>query len=79
MGILSLALALVLSGASGDETSAAPGKPPLHEHATLVRMLEENNRLRASVGLSPQQMSPAVPGQRCVLPVAVEEEGSKHD
>lgn len=30
---------------------------PLHEHPTLVRMLEENNRLRASVGRPAQQMS----------------------
>lgn len=31
---------------------------PLHEHPTLVSMMEENNRLRASVGLPPQKISP---------------------
>ena len=30
----------------------------LHEHPTMVAMLKENNRLRASVGLSPQRISP---------------------
>ena len=38
-----------------------PEKPqpvPLHQHPTLVRMLEENNRMRASVGLPPQKISP---------------------
>lgn len=30
----------------------------LHEHPTLIRMLSENNRLRASVGRPPQQISP---------------------
>lgn len=33
-------------------------KTPLHEHETLVDMLAENNRLRASVGLTPQKISP---------------------
>ena len=33
-------------------------KRALHEHPTLLRMLEENNRLRASVGRPPQQISP---------------------
>ena len=58
MGILSLVLLAMLAGASDEKTSAAPKKTPLHEHPTLVRMLDENNRLRASVGLSPQQISP---------------------
>lgn len=38
--------------------STEPKKVPLHEHPTLVRMLEENNRLRASVGRPPHQISP---------------------
>ncbi len=33
-------------------------EPPLHEHPTLVNMLVENNRMRATVGLPAQEMSP---------------------
>jgi uncharacterized protein YkwD len=58
MGILSLALLSAFAGAGGENASTAPKSAPLHEHPTLVRMLDENNRLRASVGRSPQQMSP---------------------
>ena len=41
-------------------TKATTKKVPLHEHPTLVRMLEENNRLRAGVGLPAQRISPAL-------------------
>jgi uncharacterized protein YkwD len=41
-----------------DGEAMKKGAVPLHEHPTLVRMLEENNRLRASVGLPPHQISP---------------------
>ena len=58
MGVVSLFLLVAFAGVSGEKTSAPPKAAPLHEHPTLVRMLEENNRLRANVGLAPQQMSP---------------------
>ncbi len=58
MGIWSLLSLAILASITGEKTSAAPKTRPLHEHPTLVRMLEENNRLRAGAGLSPQQMSP---------------------
>jgi uncharacterized protein YkwD len=41
-----------------DPADEKPAPTPLHEHPTLIKMLEENNRLRASVGLSPQTLSP---------------------
>lgn len=57
MGIGSLILLAFLSGPQ--EKTAGVAKPvPLHEHPTLVRMLRENNRLRRSVGLPAQRMSP---------------------
>ncbi len=58
MGLLSLSSLVVLAFLNGEKDAAAPQRTPLHEHPTLVRMLDENNRLRVSVGLSPQQMSP---------------------
>jgi uncharacterized protein YkwD len=58
MGIWSLVSLAVLASMTGEKVSAAPKRMPLHEHPTLVRMLEANNRLRTSAGLSPQQMSP---------------------
>jgi uncharacterized protein YkwD len=42
------------------DAKAEVKKRALHEHPTLIRMLEENNRLRASVGRPPQQISPAL-------------------
>ncbi len=48
-----------MAGAVGAKSETdEPKAVPLHQHPTLVRMLEENNRLRASVGLSPQTISP---------------------
>jgi uncharacterized protein YkwD len=35
-------------------------KPLLHEHPTLVQMLQRNNALRRAVGLSPHRISPAL-------------------
>jgi uncharacterized protein YkwD len=60
MGTWSLVSLLVIASLSGSASSASATKTktPLHEHPTLVRMLEENNRLRASVGRPPQAMSP---------------------
>ena len=58
MGSWSLVSLVVLASLVGEKSTAAPKKLPLHEHPTLVRMLEENNRLRAGVGRAPQQMSP---------------------
>lgn len=43
---------------SKTDAKAEAKKRALHEHPTLIRMLEENNRLRASVGRPPQQISP---------------------
>ena len=57
MGPWSLVTVVVCSHLAAAPTPA-PKKVPLHEHPTLVRMLEENNRLRASVGLPPQKISP---------------------
>ncbi len=60
MGTWSLVLLSVcavvaqIPGAESKKTK----KVPLHQHPTLVRMLAENNRLRASVGLPAQQLSP---------------------
>ena len=51
----------VASGVMAAETGKGEGKQengPLHEHPTLVHMLRENNRLRATVGLPPQEISP---------------------
>ncbi len=41
-------------------TDPVPATVPLHEHPTIVQMLKENNRLRASVGLAPQSLCPAL-------------------
>ena len=57
MGTWSL-VTVVMCAQMANLVDVAPAKMPLHEHPTLVRMLEENNRLRASVGLPPQKMSP---------------------
>jgi uncharacterized protein YkwD len=37
-----------------------PAKPALHEHPTLVSMLQRNNAMRQSMGLPPHRMSPAL-------------------
>ncbi|MHB0959924.1 MAG: CAP domain-containing protein [Pirellulaceae bacterium] len=60
MGSWSLVSLVVLASLTGAKSTAAPSKKPLHEHPTLVRMLKENNRLRASAGRSAQQMSAAL-------------------
>jgi uncharacterized protein YkwD len=39
---------------------AAVKKPALHEHPTLLKMLQRNNALRGSVGLPPHRISPAL-------------------
>ncbi len=52
-----IALSVLTFGSGGDAPSAVKSVP-LHEHPTLVRMLEENNRLRESVGRPAQQISP---------------------
>ncbi len=60
MGTWSLVVltACAVVASFADATTKKSNHVPLHEHATLVRMLEENNRLRASVGLPPQRISP---------------------
>jgi len=58
MGSWSLVSLVVLASLAGDKATTKPKTAPLHEHPTLVRMLEENNRLRAGIGRSPEQMSP---------------------
>jgi uncharacterized protein YkwD len=35
-------------------------KPALHEHPTLLQMLQRNNALRSAVGLPPHRISPAL-------------------
>ncbi len=71
---LSLVLGLALASAvlAGEATTDTPTtsktvaaktptpKSALHEHPTLVRMLERNNRLRQSMGLPPHRVSPAL-------------------
>ncbi len=57
MGTWSL-VTVVMCAQMANLVDVAPAKAPLHEHPTLVRMLAENNRLRESVGLPPQKMSP---------------------
>jgi uncharacterized protein YkwD len=57
MGTISLISAMVCAHAALMVTPT-PAEPELHEHPTLVSMLQENNRMRASVSLPPQQMSP---------------------
>jgi len=56
-GLFLLTVGTVVAFLPDAETSKTE-KVPLHEHPTLVGMLEENNRLRASVGLPPHQISP---------------------
>jgi uncharacterized protein YkwD len=71
MRIAALVLALALSTAVvADPMKATPAsstpsvatgeKPPLHEHPTLVKMLDRNNALRRSAGLPPHRISPAL-------------------
>jgi uncharacterized protein YkwD len=57
MGTWSL-VTIVVCANWANAATPAPKKVPLHEHPTLVQMLAENNRLRASVGLPSQRMSP---------------------
>ncbi len=57
MGFWGLLLLAVVGG-TDERASGEAKRVPLHEHPTLVRMLSENNRLRASVGLSAQEISP---------------------
>src|SRR5687767_6994684 len=35
-------------------------KPPLHEHPTLVKMLQRSNAMRQSRGLAPHRISPSL-------------------
>jgi uncharacterized protein YkwD len=57
MGTLSLLSAMVCAHTS---LAVEPKtvETYLHEHPTIVSMLQENNRHRASVGLGPQRISP---------------------
>lgn len=69
---LVLALALGTVAAAADPMKATPAantttakkpgevKPALHEHPTLVKMLERSNALRRTVGLPPHRISPAL-------------------
>ncbi len=57
MGTWSL-VTVVVCAQMANLVEPEPARVPLHEHPTLVKMLQENNRLRASVGLPPQKMSP---------------------
>ncbi len=56
-GLMVLTVCAVVAQLPGAKPEKAK-KVPLHEHPTLVRMLAENNRQRASVGLPPQTLSP---------------------
>ncbi|MFO7904636.1 MAG: CAP domain-containing protein [Pirellulaceae bacterium] len=56
-GLIAALVSVLTASLVAAETEKAE-KTPLHEHETLVKMLEENNRLRASVGLPPQEISP---------------------
>ncbi|MHB8969549.1 MAG: CAP domain-containing protein [Pirellulaceae bacterium] len=58
MGSWSLVSLVVLASLAGEKSTLKPKTVPLHEHPTLVRMLDENNRLRVGVGRSPQRISP---------------------
>lgn len=62
MGTRSLATAVLFLLTAGlfaaDKESDNATDTPLHEHPTLVKMLEENNRLRATAGRSAQKISP---------------------
>jgi uncharacterized protein YkwD len=40
--------------------SPTPKKQLLHEHPTLVKMLQRNNSLRQAAGLAPHRISPAL-------------------
>ncbi|MCU0960078.1 MAG: CAP domain-containing protein [Pirellulaceae bacterium] len=57
MNAWSLIALSVLAFGPDEDAAIASKAVPLHEHPTLMRMLEENNRLRASVGRPAQQMS----------------------
>jgi uncharacterized protein YkwD len=48
------------SAANTSNKPAAVKKPALHEHPTLVKMLDRNNALRRAVGLPPHRISPAL-------------------
>jgi uncharacterized protein YkwD len=59
MGIWTLLLTVCAVVAHLNDATLQQAKNlPLHQHPTLLQMLEENNRLRASVGLPPQAISP---------------------
>ena len=47
---------------ANEKSAATPAakKPALHQHPTLLRMLERNNALRRSRGLPPHRISPAL-------------------
>lgn len=57
MGTLGFVMAVVWAqGVTGANPTVQ--KKPLHEHPTIVRMMDESNRLRGQVGLPPQTISP---------------------
>lgn len=56
-GLIAVLVSVLAASLVAADTEKAE-KTPLHEHETLVKMLKENNRLRASVGLPPQEISP---------------------
>ncbi|MFW6170316.1 MAG: CAP domain-containing protein [Planctomycetota bacterium] len=60
-GLIAALVSVLTASLIAAETEKAEKKAeetPLHEHETLVKMLEENNRLRSGVGLPPQELSP---------------------
>lgn len=56
-GLFAALLCVLMVGFAVAETDQERDTP-LHEHETLVKMLEENNRMRASVGRPAQEISP---------------------
>jgi uncharacterized protein YkwD len=63
--VLFLVLALAVGAYANDsitakKTTAAAKKALLHEHPTLVKMLDRNNALRKSMGLPAHRISPAL-------------------
>jgi uncharacterized protein YkwD len=57
MSTWSVITVLACAQLSGSEVSL-PQKRALHEHPTLVRLVELNNQMRAQYGLAPQRVSP---------------------
>jgi uncharacterized protein YkwD len=57
LGLISVLLCASLAVAEDSTKTKSEAAPVLHEHPTLVSMLDENNAWRKSRGLAPQQMS----------------------